>query len=429
MKDMSNLSKKCVVYASTPLHAISAVSAILTQNSHSNIVVKVLIQWPGPVDDASLEIAKIIAEMLSQFNFIESVKTVPELELSDVLSYKSKAKLVNFFSSMLGWQEVNEIYYSHDLGGYMYYSLASAFSSAKLICYGDSMGIAAERDEYLSDLRESKSVESNKISLACIFNFIESLTKLQKFITRPAVNRFRDLFSLSKSKINSDDNLAEFISANFHPDLAILIMPVGQSRNFLKKLNLKVCNRAIVTEVVNTCIKSCSKLNYYVDQLLASFPQARKFILLTENFAECSFIDFDREIKMYCEFIENYCLPGDVIFLKSHPGEILPRNQKIIEALGKTYQIVELSPNFKRYPIEIWERLVKQSFIISTGSTILNLKYLYDLNLILPLNPDSIEYWFPKERWSLIKEAIRLYLEPLKKLPNWDGNSILWNYD
>ena len=74
MKDMSNLSKKCVVYASTPLHAISAVSAILTQNSHSNIVVKVLIQWPGPVDDASLEIAKIIAEILSQFNFIESVK-------------------------------------------------------------------------------------------------------------------------------------------------------------------------------------------------------------------------------------------------------------------------------------------------------------------------------------------------------------------
>jgi hypothetical protein len=427
---MSNIPKKCVVYASTPLHAISAVSAVLAQNSHSHIAVKVLIQWPGPVDEASYEIANIIAEMLSHFNFIGSVKTVPESELIDVLTQKSRAKLANFFFSILGWQEVNEIYYSHDLGGYMYYSLATTFSSAKLICYGDSMGIVAERDEYLSDLRKSKVIEKNNtLSLTYILNSIVRLANLQKGFARTVRNWIINPIFLSKVKINSDDSLPDFISANFHPDLAILIMPVGQSKNFLKKLNLKVCNRVAVTEIVNTCIKSCSNLSLYIDQLLISFPQARKFILLTENFAECSFMDFDREINMYCEFIETHCLPGDVIFLKSHPGEILPRNQKIIEALGTTYQIVELSPKFKRYPIEIWEKLVKQTAIISTGSTILNLKYLYDLNLIIPLNSESIEYWFPKERWSLIKEAIRLYLEPLKRLPHWDGNGILWNYD
>lgn len=426
---MGNLPKKCVVYASTPLHAISAVSAIITQNPDLNIKVKILLQWPGPVDEASPEITKIISEMLSQFKYIESVIAVPEVKLDEALAHNSKTKLFHFFSSILGWKEVNEIYYSHDLGGYMYYSLASTYKNAITICYGDSMGIVAERDEYLSDLRQKKVIRKSKNPIASICNMICKFINVLKSIIRfLSAKKKQYKLSFEKNK-TSDDKLSEFISANFYPDLAILIMPVGQSKNFLKNLNLKICDQKTVSQIINTCIASCSDLNVYIDELLLTFSKKRKFVLLTENFAECNFMDFENEIKMYCHFIESHCSPGDVILLKSHPGEILPRNQKITEALGSKYQVVELMPKFKRYPIEIWGKLVNESSIISTGSTILNLKYLYDLNLIIPLDTESIEYWFPKDRWGLIKEAMMLYVEPLKRLANWDGNSILWNYE
>ena len=146
-----------------------------------------------------------------------------------------------------------------------------------------------------------------------------------------------------------------------------------------------------------------------------------------ENFSECKFIKFEKEVEMYCEIIKKYCEPGSLIFLKSHPGELASRASLIQSHIGSEYNIIELSTKFKRLPIEIWKRLIESSCVIGMGAPILNIKYLYNINLIQSLNISDIEHWFNREYQDLVKEALSLYVMPLSKLDKWDANSILWS--
>ena len=58
---------------------------------------------------------------------------------------------------------------------------------------------------------------------------------------------------------------------------------------------------------------------------------------------------------------------------------------------------------------------------------VLSLKYLYDIDVIQPMDSEFIEKWFPKWTWASYKNSLSLYSEPLKRLSSWDGMSILWS--
>lgn len=130
---------------------------------------------------------------------------------------------------------------------------------------------------------------------------------------------------------------------------------------------------------------------------------------------------------MYCSIIREQCAPGSVIFLKSHPAEMLPRNERIGEKLAGEYKIVELDSKFKRYPIELWKDLVLNSTIICMSYPVLSLKYLYDIDVVQPMDHAFIEKWFPEWTWRSYKNSLSLYMEPLKNLATWDGKSVLWS--
>jgi hypothetical protein len=65
--------------------------------------------------------------------------------------------------------------------------------------------------------------------------------------------------------------------------------------------------------------------------------------------------------------------------------------------------------------------------VICMSSPILSLKYLYNIDVINPMNDVFIEKWFPEYMWNSYKNAMKIYMEPLKRLEFWNGKEILYS--
>jgi hypothetical protein len=86
-----------------------------------------------------------------------------------------------------------------------------------------------------------------------------------------------------------------------------------------------------------------------------------------------------------------------------------------------------LEESYKRYPIELWTELLMGIKVICMSSPILSLKYLYNIDVINPMNDVFIEKWFPEYMWNSYKNAMKIYMEPLKRLEFWNGKEILYS--
>jgi len=361
----------CILYIISPTHFISAISAVSSIYPPDRLDVKIFLQyWPGLPQNIGEEIENIIRQFSKRYSFINNIVTIDNNLFSIISSNPSES-----LKKLADDSKPDELYYPHDVGLKLYDYLANSYPEAKRICYGDALGTVFEKEVHLS---------------------------LLKIRSEPTPQEHR-------------------------PHKAALILPIDQSGNFLKNIPFIVSRRDVFFNVVENCIYSASKLQNYIESILEDYRNSKKYLLLTENFAEANRIDFYREIAMWCSIIEDACTPGSVIFLKSHPGENLQRNKRISEMLSGRYEVVELDEKYKRYPIEIWKKLILSCEIVCTGYPTLSLKYLYNKDVINPINDVFIEKWFPKRIWDSSKNAYALYMEPLKNLDGWDGKSVLYS--
>jgi len=399
----------CLVYAISPIHAVSAISAILTRRASSRVSVVILVHWPGAEAELVKELTDIIGAMLQAFSFIERVVPITSAAISDVFAEKSMRKATVRFKKVIGVEHADELYYPHDVVGMLYQALSTVYGKARRICFGDAMGEVFEREVHLSYLNASNGS------------------------TPHAPTGFRALLANTFDKGRSiwreqaRDTNGNIVLKDFPPHEAALILPVDQSGNFLKRIELVVPNKNTVLDVLGKCVSSVRELRQYIDDLLLRYSNEDKCILLTDNLAEGNFIDFDTEVEMYCTMLKEYCAPESIIFLKSHPGESLPRNEAIRGRLSGTFRVEELERRFKRYPIEMWKPLVINSKVICLSYPVLSLKYLYGVDAIQPMDEAFIEKWFPEWTWASFKNSATLYMEPLKRLGGWDGRSVLWS--
>lgn len=398
------MTKHCLVYCISPIHLISSVCAIRTLHDTNEIEVTIIVHWPGFSQEENNEIFNIVSKFSRNFKFIKKIISLDQKEL-DYYTNNSLKEINDKFKKKFNYVEYQEIYYSHDVTGILYQLLCSIYPHAERICFGDALGMVFEKKVHLSFLQEPRvSLPINKIIKQKITLLLKNIYKLFK-----------------KSSIEQLANKVYF------PQKAALILPVDQSGNFLKKVDLRICDKSIFIDTLEECINSANDLNDYIIQLLQDYKSKKITILLTENIAEGNFIDFETEIEMWCSIIRQNC-KNDVIFLKSHPGERLPRNKRIIERVGNEFEIVELDKKYKRCPIEIWKNLIlKCHHIVCMSYPTLSLKYIYNIDVIQPMNETFIEQWFPKWTWNSYKNSMSLYKEPLKKLKEWDGKSILWS--
>jgi hypothetical protein len=397
------MSKKILIYLISPTHVISSISAISTMYGNQKVEAIILVHWPGVNNDINKELMKIISELSNNYNFIENIISVTSEQKQELLS-KGLYRAKRLLKEIIGINKIDSILYSHDIEGGMYQFLSATYPKAKRICFGDTFGNVYEKKIHLGLLGVYQ--DSNVSKIKNVISFIKKLIS--------------NMISIKKIKNE------ELFLKEFSPHAAVLILPVDQSGYFLKNIPLYICKKEVFISVVNKCIFNTVDLIQYIMSLVEKYNAYEKYILLTENLAEGNFIDFDREIDMWCSIINKNCKPGSVVFLKSHPGETLPRNEEILKRIGTQYEIVELDKRFKRYPIEIWRDLVLNCRIICMSYAVLSLKYLYDIDVIQPMDKSFIEKWFPEWTWVSYKNSLSLYMEPLKRLPSWDGSSVLW---
>lgn len=414
----------CLVIAISPTHIISSVSAILTRHDPGSVDVTMLFQWPVMEDELTNELSVVMQSMLRSFSFVRPVKIIPYSVFTKMLAESEMPSLELWLKGCVGVDHAEEIYYSHDVMGQFYQALSTVYNNARRICIGDGMGVVFERHAHLSLFKPERQLQPPHRA------FKEKLSSLVTGLRARLQVRTRLRRILGKTTPfhpgPSNATLTGITLKDFLPDEAVLVLPVDESGNFLKRVPLTVCPKRIVLDVLRHCMESCSELQTYIRSLLNEFKGQRKYLLLTENLAEGNFIDFERETEMYCQMVSSHCEPGSVVFIKSHPGETLPRNERIAERLAGNYEVIALKKTFKRYPVELWKDLVLESTVISISYPALSLKYLHDVDVIYPLSAEFIESWFPQRRWAVMKNALAITMEPLKKLPEWDGKSVLW---
>ena len=390
--------KNIIIYVISPIHVISSLSAVKSRHGDEPISISIIVHWPGVASQIAEELGRVVKNITRNFSLIESINVVPQSDLDKILSLPDPGKSIDNLKGIVGNIDVHEIYYAHDVVGRLYQAFCAAYPKARRICFGDGMGNVYEKEVHLSYLfpQEEKQISAgNRIK-----------------------EKIRQILCPNNHPGTSDKS--------YRPHEAALILPVDQSGHFLKNIPLTIPQKDTVLDLLNKCVISADDLQGYIKDLMNKFRGRNKYLLLTDNFAEGNFIDFDREIEMWRWIIETHCKPGGVVFIKSHPGETLPRNENIKECLKEKYEVYELKEEFKRYPIEFWKELLQSSTVICMSYPVLSLKYLYNINVIQPMDDAFVERWFPEWTWRSYKNSIELYMVPHKRLDAWDGKSLLY---
>lgn len=401
---MTTISKmRCLVYFISPTHIISSLIAINTLHPNKNIKTTFLIVSTEQNFRDTKKVLNLVKSLLSKVDFSVKIIHLTDYKFTKLLNIKNRYAKKNQTTLLFKEEEYDEIYYPHDVIGTVYPRLCESYPKAIRICYGDAFGFVYEKEVVLSLLRQP-----HKKAL---------LTEIRDIVIKFLPNLQKNIISRDISETQS----------KYIPHKAVLIMPVDQSGNFLNKVSLTVCSKKTVDSVVNQCIESTKQLQEYIDYLLNRYQKQEKVLLLTENFTEGNFINFNKEIDMYCSLIEKYADSNAVIFLKSHPLETLNRNNLIAKRFKSRFKIVQLNNRFSKYPVEIWKNLIMHCDAISMSSSVLTLKYLFNVDVIQPMTDKFIEQWFPEWTWVSLKNARKLYMEPLKRLCKWDRHSILWS--
>lgn len=358
--------KKSLIHLMNPSGFIAGMCAWAAE-AGSNEVVYVFVEWPGAKN--SRQITQIIKIFTSNFLKIKKIS-------------QNKKEFLKY--------SFDKIYFSHSFNQQTVQPFFKKNPKAKRICYGDSFGLVYTPEFFYESLPLLK-----KGRLAKIYRIYQKIRK-----------KFR-------------------IDENFSIDQAVLILPVDQSGNFFKTTPLKVCAKNSVLSVIKHCYQASGELRKYLKKIIKESNSKFPIIFLTENFSEAGYIELEKEIEMYASFIKKYASPEDIIYIKPHPGEQNSRLGLIQKKLPH-WQIHEVETKFHKYPIEIWQKALFQVKIISMAYPVLSLKYLYNLDIIQPMNKTLIKQWFPEESQSYLIEAINQYMKPLKKLKNWDNKSPLY---
>lgn len=390
-----------ILYVSNPTNFIASICALDNQHKSKPLNVTVLVCWPGASKKTVNEIAGTVKNLARPFPFVKKIFAITSREIFFCFFAVNAIRGYGKFRKKLGVDSIDEIYYPHDLDGGLCSIICSSFPQAKKICNGDGLGNVYDK-KYFKD-RVNTRKQLNHISFYA--NVKKAILSFIKKFFPPEV---------------LDDSL------QVQPDKAVLIMPVDLSGKFLHNLPFCICNKESVLGILKKIKYANYEFENYIAAISEKYKNNDKLILLTENYAESKSIDLEKEVGMYVQIITDNCKKGSMVFLKSHPGETLPRIELIKEKLDGDYSIVVADSRFKRFPIEIWGDFLCECKIACMSYPTLSLKYLYDIDVIQSLNDDFIEKWFPEKSWAYYKSHIDLYGQPLKNLAVWAGNCVLW---
>ncbi|EKD28500.1 MAG: thiogalactoside acetyltransferase [uncultured bacterium] len=366
--------KKCLVYLISPIHFVSAISAIKNYHNTGSEITILLYLDKTQYDSKNRNLFSIIKEYSRPYSNIKNIIILDKEEYKEEFLLDNHLAIQRILKTKTK-DDFDEIYYSHDVVGNLYTALCRSYPEAARICYGDCLGTVYERQAHLAYV----NVKSNKTPEYC------------------------------------------------KPDKVSLIIPIDYYGNFFDNVKPDVVPKQFSNEIIGRCLDTSKALSIYVEKLIKKFQNKDKILLLTENLAEANFITFNIEIEMLCAIIKQNTSRNSVVFIKSHPFEKYNRGQEIIKKLDKQVRIVLLDQKFKYDPIEFWQKLVKSCKVICTGYPFISLKYLYNVDAFNPFTDKFIEDWFPKRMWKREKNLLFRNNEQRNKLNTWNNKGLLWS--
>jgi hypothetical protein len=375
-----------VVYAPTNLLMAQAVFTHMHPDRRADI----FILSGNPVAETLLK------KLASSFSEIEQVKYMSWeqgnqlLAIPDILSKKLLQPIARLWLQrvlsrrlrlLLANMDYNTLLYPHDTTGecQIVPIMKMTWPAAELVCYGDAFGIFYDKRIHLG--------------LLGIYPPLHPLLQ------------------------------------DVQPNRYAGALPIDAYGSISKEINVTVVPKQAVIAVLQQARLSFPELGDYLSFLQTCFASRPKALLLTENHAEANFISFENEVAMYADIILAKTSSDTIIILKSHPCETLTKNAAISVALEGKRECLSLDDRFKLLPIEMMSELVSicESCICMSYPR-LSLAWLFGKEVINPMRDKSvIQRWFKPETWISYEKATALYEEPLKRLPYWTGEGLLWS--
>jgi hypothetical protein len=296
--------------------------------------------------------------------------------------------------NVLGVEHFDEIFLAREHTGYGSALLMNAYASATKYAYGDSLGLVGQpapvrRFDRRSPLRSTLSMAKH------------SARRL--LLGGPKAHAF---------------------------DTAVLPIPLDMSGgNYFSKTRLVVPPLEHVAQCVRSIASAAESLGDYCRSLYTSagHPQGA-YLYLLSNLAGSGLTSIENETALYVDIVTSTAKKGDTIFLKQHPRSTREVLDGVTNRLKDNYHTIVLEESrFSRLPIELWSYLIDRCAIVAIFSTsAINIKYLYQKDVILPLTPQRLEKYFPRNSIEFMSTANRLIQESIEKLEHWDQNSVLW---
>ena len=385
------MTRRCLVYIYGPQHIIPAICAVrwfgsVKCNGEAEDV-NILLHMPGLPDEIILKLQEIAINLTSALNWPEP-RLITNIDVQTKIKPRfSRYKSVSFrFKELLGRKSFDEIYYPHDLVGTIVELCISSYPDAKRIIFGDGMG-----QLYSKKYLEFKNPQSG----------------------------YMDLISVVKEKII---NFLKGKPDPCSPNFVVAILPMDWSGYFLNNSELLVVPLHCVQEIISDCVRNIPDIESYIKFLLETTHEPRFLILLT-NLSDVKLITPESEIALNLEIIYNNIPKKSSIIIKRHPLSRTSLEKSLKSYLSNDYDIHIISPEYDRYPVEIWNDLIINSNIISFASSCISIQYIFEKPVIYTMNEKTIRKFFPEKSWKLMEDAHMQYQSQLNNLATWDKKS------
>jgi len=212
-------------------------------------------------------------------------------------------------------------------------------------------------------------------------------------------------------------------------DAAVLTLPLDLSGTYLSQTRLVVPPREHVVRCIEQITAQLDGLRAYCRHLIAGkgSPLGDHLVLLS-NLSASGLTSTSQEIDLYAEVIEQTARPGSTVFIKHHPRSSHEVLRAVVNRVGQSQRVVVLDEaSLERIPVELWQDLIAHCDIVAMFSTsAINMKYLYGKDVVIPLDIDRIERFFPPERVEYMASGTRMIREAIGNLEHWDEKSVLW---
>lgn len=343
---------------------------------------------------ASPQIEDDIADAVRQLSAGRSWSRVVYIRQAemDALARRRHASNVRHLHQLLGSDHFDDIYLARDQIGLGSPILLDAYSDARKHAYGDSLGLVGQ-SAHSSVFRESAHA--------------------------PWIARCR---ALAKRLLLGAPRKIAF-------DAAVLTLPMDLSGRFFDRVPLVVPPREHVVACVEQLAASLQPLDAYCAELCAQGTPLGDRLYLLSNLAASGLSTPEQEIDFYVEVIETSSPAGSTAYVKLHPRSTYDSLKAIEHRLrGHCRLVVIDDERFARMPIELWLRLIRHCVVVPMFSTsAINLKYLYDKAVDMPLDEQRLRRYIKPERMGYMRDSDRLIRDCIDSLDHWDQRSALWS--